>query len=160
MVPSARVYLLSEDGGLALLGTSDLLGQLKVVDLPVERVLHLLVVHSEEGAAMAELMLKSGETRRLLLELQALRRVGGTLPKGSGGESGSRFVEVEILGGPFGGTRTVAIPGADGRIDLKDLPAGGSYRFRYEGYEARLTAPGDTKSMEVLGEKSWKPVAK
>ncbi len=160
VVPSARVYLLSEDGGLALLGTSDLLGQVKVVDLPVERVLRLLVVHPVEGAAMAELKLRSGETRRMLLELHARKRVGGALPKGKAGASGARFVEVEILGGPFGGIRTVAIPGADGRLDLKDLPAGESYRFRYGGYEARLNASGDAKTSQVLRPDLWKPVAK
>ncbi|GEM_PF-4230059 len=168
VVPSARVYLLSERGGLALLGVSDLLGLLKVRNLPAGSLLHLLVVHPEEGAATAELLLKPGETRHMLLELQAMEHLGGELPKLSSPEASPPFVEVEVLEGPFAGTRTVAIPGPDGRIDVPGLPAGGSYRFRFGTFEASLAVPESgspsasplEESPRVLRRNSWKPVAK
>jgi hypothetical protein len=163
VVPSARVYLLSEEGGLALLGASDLLGQLRIMELPAGPVLRLLVVHPDEGVALAELMIKAGETRRMVLELLARRRVEGDLPPGSKNQLGSRFVEVEVLGGPFSGTRTVTIPGVDGKIDLKDLPAGPGYRFRYGEFEAHLLPSLASKKagdLEILDPQSWKRVAK
>ncbi|HHI80174.1 MAG TPA: zf-HC2 domain-containing protein [Planctomycetes bacterium] len=170
VVPSARVYLLSGEGGLAFLGTSDLLGQLRVEGLPTGMVLRILVVHGEEGEVLAEVMLRPGEMRRLLLELHARTRVQGNLPTGAAVPGGSRFVEVEVLGGPFAGTRTVAIPDEEGRIDLPDLPAGSAYRFRYETYEARLPAqgygtgspmsPGEGGEREFLKQGAWKRLTK